>query len=183
MHHDEFALSKDTTVSVWIDFRKFYGEDSLREVCNGDFVVVNEYLHSEFDKFRQKLFSILNGHTAIKATALMNIWMKACNLSPKFVLVLGGIYYLISLSEIDDFFQWLYDTRDRCFDGGVTMEKLLSSQAHGNSIEIVDAYHTDSILFQPTCSAWHQEKCRILGLSFIRSNYIQDWNRTGYYIM
>ena len=70
MHHDEFALSKDTTVSVWIDFRKFYGEDSLREVCNGDFVIVNECLHSEFDKFRQKLFSILNGHTTIKATAL-----------------------------------------------------------------------------------------------------------------
>ena len=85
------------------------------------------------------------------------------------------------------------------------MEKLLSSQAHGNSIEIVDAYHTDSILFQPTCSAWHQEKCRILGfsycsfavttcsawqqekcrilgLSFIPSNYIQDRNRTGYHV-
>ena len=63
------------------------------------------------------------------------------------------------------------------------MEKLLSLQAHENSIEIVDAYHTDSILFQPTCSAWQQEKCRIPGLSFIRSNYIKDWNRTGYYIM
>ena len=172
MHHDEFALSKDTTVSVWIDFREFYGEDSLREVCNGDFVVVNECLHSEFDKFRQKLFSILNGRTPIKATALMNIWMKACNLSLKFVNVLGGIYYLISPSEIDDFCQWIYDARDRCFDGGVTMEKLLSSQAHGNSIEIVDANHTGSILFQPTCSAWQQEKCRILGLSFIRSNYM-----------
>ena len=59
------------------------------------------------------------------------------------------------------------------------MEKLLSSQAHGNSIEIVDAYHTDSILFQPTCSAWQQEKCRILGLSFIRSNYFQ-WRSVEY---
>ena len=42
LHNDEYALSKDTTVSVWIDFRKFYGEESLRKVCNGDFVIVNE---------------------------------------------------------------------------------------------------------------------------------------------
>jgi hypothetical protein len=98
--------------------------------------------------------------------------MKACNISLKFMHVLGGIYYRISPSEIDDFCQWIYDSRDRCFDG-VTMEKLLSLQAHGNSIEIVDADQTDSILYQPTCSAWQQEKCRILGLPFIRSNYIK----------
>ena len=116
------------------------------------FVVINECLHSEFDKFRQKLISILNGHTEIKVTALMNIWMKACNTSLKFMHVLGGIYYRISPSEIDDFCQWIYDSRDQCFDG-VTMEKLLSLKAHVYSIEIVDADQTDSILNQPTWSA------------------------------
>ncbi|KAL5509507.1 hypothetical protein EMCRGX_G004896 [Ephydatia muelleri] len=55
LHNDEYALSKDTTVSVWIDFRKLYGEESLREVCNGDFVIVNEKHQTEFDKFKKKV--------------------------------------------------------------------------------------------------------------------------------
>ena len=32
----------------------------------------------------------------------------------------------------------------------------------------------DSILYLPTGSEWQQEKCRLLGLSFIRSNYIKS---------
>ena len=50
--------------------------------------------------------------------------------------ILDGIYYLISPSEIDDFCQWIYDTRDRCFDDGVTVEKWLSLNTDGNSLEI-----------------------------------------------
>ena len=45
----------------------------------------------------------------------------------------------------------------------------------------------DSILYLPTGSERQQEECRLLGLSFIRSNYIKskdsvrnkDWNITG----
>ena len=69
--------------------------------------------------------------TVIKATAIMNIWMKFCNLSLKSMHVLGGIYYLKSPSETDDFCQGIYDTRDRCFDDGVTVEKLLSLSTAG----------------------------------------------------
>ena len=35
------------------------------------------------------------------------------------------------------FCQWIYDTRDQCFDDGVTVEKLLSLNTDGNSLEIV----------------------------------------------
>ena len=85
--------------------------------------------------------------------------------------VLGGIYYLISPSEMDDFYQWIYDTRYRCFDDGVTVDSLNSD---GNSLQIVMGDQIDSIPYLPTGSEWQQEKCRLLGLSFIRSNYIKS---------
>ena len=104
----------------------------------------------------------------------MNIWMKFCNLSLKSMHVLGGNYYLISPSEMDYFCQWIYDTRDRCFDDGITVEKLLSLNTDVNSLQIVMGDQIDSILYLPTGSEWQQEKCRLLGLSFIRSNYIKS---------
>ena len=88
--------------------------------------------------------------------------------------VLGGIYYLISPSEMDDFCQWIYDTRYRCFDDGVTVEKLLSLNSDGYSLQIVMGDQIDSIPYLPTGSEWQQEKCRLLGLSFIHSNYIKS---------
>ena len=52
-------VNKDTTVSLWVDFEKFYVEEPPREVCNGDFVIVNEDHQEEFDKFKDKVFTIL----------------------------------------------------------------------------------------------------------------------------
>ena len=109
-----------------------------------------------------------------KTTAIMNIWMKFCNLSLKSLHVLGGNYYLISPSEMDYFCQWIYDTRDRCFDDDITVEKLLSLNTDVNSLQIVMGDQIDSILYLPTGSEWQQEKCRLLGLSFIRSSYIKS---------
>ena len=36
------ALSRDIDVSLWIDFREFYGNVPLQEVLGGSFVVFNE---------------------------------------------------------------------------------------------------------------------------------------------
>ena len=61
LQKDEFALSKDVTVSLWIyiDYRMYFGESPMREVCGGDFMIINDYLHDEFNKFKSKLFSYL----------------------------------------------------------------------------------------------------------------------------
>ena len=48
----EYALSKDTTVALWKDCMSFYGDLQLQEILGGDFVVVNEDLHEEFEKFK-----------------------------------------------------------------------------------------------------------------------------------
>ena len=110
-------------------------------MCNGDFVIVNEKHQTEFDKFKKKFFSILDlcptgPRTVIKATAIMNIWMKFCNLSLKSMHVLGGNYYLISSSEMDYFCQWIHDTRDAyeirsCF-------KTFTAQVHACTNKLKD---------------------------------------------
>ena len=47
LQKDEFALSKDLTVSLWIDYRMYFGESPIiREVCGGDFVIINDDLHT-----------------------------------------------------------------------------------------------------------------------------------------
>ena len=62
----------------------------------------------------------------IKATDLINVSMRSCKISLQSMHVLGETYFLIHPSQMDDFCQWIYDARDRCYDDGVTVEKLLS---------------------------------------------------------
>ena len=46
----EFALSKDLTVSLWIDYRIYFGESPIiSEVCGGDFVIINDDFNDEFN--------------------------------------------------------------------------------------------------------------------------------------
>ena len=48
---EEYALSKDLDVALWIDFRAFHGKPELVNVI--DFVIVNCRLHDEFDQFKK----------------------------------------------------------------------------------------------------------------------------------
>ena len=45
----EFTLSKDTTMSLWTEYRTWYGEGRQQEVFGGDFVVVNDDFCDEFE--------------------------------------------------------------------------------------------------------------------------------------
>ena len=42
MQEEEYALSKDIDVALWIDYHTFYGECPLKELLGGNFVIVNE---------------------------------------------------------------------------------------------------------------------------------------------
>ena len=55
LQKDEFALSKDLTVSLWIDYRTYYGGESpIREMYGGDFVIINEELHDEYNIYDKR---------------------------------------------------------------------------------------------------------------------------------
>ena len=48
----ELALSQDTTVSLWKEYRIWYGEIPLQETCGGSFVVIDENMYEELDAFK-----------------------------------------------------------------------------------------------------------------------------------
>ena len=52
----EYALSKDITC-LWVEYRRFNGNTPLRDASGGDFVIINEDLHEEFDEFKSKVYS------------------------------------------------------------------------------------------------------------------------------
>ncbi|KAL5489508.1 hypothetical protein EMCRGX_G018606 [Ephydatia muelleri] len=59
LQQEEYALYKNIDVSLWIDFREFYGNFQLQEVLGENFVVVNENLHAEFAEFKGKVLSYI----------------------------------------------------------------------------------------------------------------------------
>ena len=72
LQQEEYALSKDIDVSLWIDFREFYGNFPLQEVLGGNFVVVNENLHAEFAEFKGKVLSYIETtHCLVKGIELL----------------------------------------------------------------------------------------------------------------
>ena len=55
-----YSLSKNLDVSLWIEYRAYYGNFPLQEVFEGHFVIVNEHLHNTFDKFKKRLYPYIN---------------------------------------------------------------------------------------------------------------------------
>ena len=89
-------------------------------MSNGDFVIVNEDHQEEFDKFKDKVFTILavsstSAPRVIKATDLINIWMQLRKTSLQSVHFLGEMYYFIPPAQMDHLCQWIYDARDHCY--------------------------------------------------------------------
>ena len=73
----EFALSQDTTVSLWKEYRIWYGEIPLQETCGGSFVVIDEDLYDELDAFKKKLYSYVDKSFSIfKAQELLHVCVQ-----------------------------------------------------------------------------------------------------------
>ena len=48
---DEYCLSKDLDVALWLDYRAFHKEPLFTDIH--DFVVINGQLHDQFDVFKK----------------------------------------------------------------------------------------------------------------------------------
>eukprot|EP00731_Ephydatia_muelleri_P008985 Em0004g1323a len=74
----EYALSKDITVCLWLEYRSLNDSTPLRDVSGGDFVIVNEELHGEFDEFRSKVYAYVDKeYSIVEAVELLQVWCRA----------------------------------------------------------------------------------------------------------
>eukprot|EP00731_Ephydatia_muelleri_P004288 Em0002g464a len=77
-----YALSKDITVCLWLEYRSLNGSTPLRDVSGGDFVIVNEELHGEFDEFRSKVYAYVDKeYSIVEAVELLQVWCRAREVS------------------------------------------------------------------------------------------------------
>ena len=105
LQKDEFALSKDQSVSLWIDYGMHFGESPIiREVCGGDFVIINDDLYDEFNKFKCKLsylFSSLDGTcNVVEVIELLMLWGTSSNISTKPLEVLEKTSFSFPASDL-----------------------------------------------------------------------------------
>ena len=112
MQEEEYALSKDIDVALWIDYCTFYGKCPLKELLGGNLIIVNEHFQDEFEEFRGKIqCAIGTTHILVKGIELPKLWLKSINAYLKSVAVLGSTYFLISSSDLDDICQWVTVTQ------------------------------------------------------------------------
>ena len=99
LQNDEFALSKDLMVSLWTQYRSFTGNEPLREVNGGDFVIVDNDLYDDFKEFKK------NGETfeycIVEAVDLLKYWSRLKKKEVKTVNIIGNSYFLMLPFELD----------------------------------------------------------------------------------
>ena len=173
----EFTLSKDTTVSLWTEYRTWYGEGRLQEVFGGDFVVVNDDLYDEFETFKKKVYSYVeSAFRIVKGVELIYVWCTSCGVILKPLHYLGSVYYLMSSAQLDSLCQWVYAKRSlfSCKDD-FSLKKIVESEdntsTHPDGVvdEIVQA-GPNTISYLPACDEWQKSFCQFLGMTFVRRN-------------
>ena len=147
-------------------------------------MIINDDLHDEFNKFKCKLsshlFSSLDDTCSIvEGIGLLMFWCISSSISTKPLQVLEKTYFLMSASHLDNFCQWVYDTRKLCLNGDISC--LLSF----NGEHAITASSCLKVVNE-VCRDWQENRCILLGLMQISSwksnslpEAINDWNFTG----
>ena len=97
----EYALSKDITFCLWLEYRSLNSSSPLRNVSGGDFVIVNEELHREFDEFRSKVYAYVDKeYSIVEAVELLQVWCRASKVILYRVQLLGRQYLHIWMNSV-----------------------------------------------------------------------------------
>lgn len=164
----EYALSKDITVCLWLEYRSLNGSPPLRDVSGGDFVIVNEELHGEFDEFRSKVYAYVDKeYSIVEAVELLQVWCRASKVILRRVQLLGRRYFMMSSTHLDEFCEWVHDKRRLCCDEAEFRVTMLTDPCIDSSHF---KYSMDAITYNPVCRDWQISRCNSLGLNFHYGN-------------
>eukprot|EP00731_Ephydatia_muelleri_P009172 Em0004g1510a len=145
---DEYALSKDLIVELWMNHRAYRGEVPLRVICGESFVIMNDTLEEEFDRFRKHTLDLDLYVYAVEAIELV----KHCQygISGLQATTLG--YHLTFDIMRKDFVQILHNGEDHW----LTISTLGLPSGHVNIYDSLYQTCTDhaidqmcSIIFTP----------------------------------
>ena len=134
--NEEYALSKDLDVSMWLDRRNFIRKSPLVDI--GDFVIVNPDLHEEFDKFKKS--EVRPACSFVPLTELLKFYCLSQNpslLDSFRVKKFGKEYLDMKAFQIDDLVEWVTMLREKSksgdndilFEAPVLQEMFLSGKS------------------------------------------------------
>ena len=112
MKAGEYAISKELNVALWEEFMNNSKKKTLQEMYGGDFAIINEELHSQFDEFKKNVVPA-NRRMVPVMELLEDYWCKVkCAVCMNTVHLYGKLYVKMTAAELDDFCKWIYDTRE-----------------------------------------------------------------------
>ena len=83
-------------------------------------------------------------------------WCTSSNISTKPLQVLEKTYFLMSASDLDNFCQWVYDTRKLCLNGDITCLLSFNGEHAITPLKVVNEEKVDMIRYLPVCSDWQE---------------------------
>jgi hypothetical protein len=93
-------LSIDPDVALWLDYRSFSNQHSLKVI--DDFVVVSDELHDEYDSFKQnELAEFDAGSSLLPPIELLQLCLSRLNISAPFHSLYGKDYVALTGSQFD----------------------------------------------------------------------------------
>ena len=119
---DDYALSKDVDVALWLDCRAFEKKEPLRDAV--DLVIVNTCLHDEFDKFKRD--EIKSGYSYLRLNELLLHYISQCcsHLRQHIVARYGLNYLKLDGIQIDHLCRWVKEKRDCIGQDGLGIHSL-----------------------------------------------------------
>lgn len=104
----DHALSKDVDVSIWQDFRAHHNMKPLKD--SGDFVIVNNLMHDEFDKFKKE--EIQRQYSYLRLNHLLEFYLHINDhLKDSVVMLYNNAYLKVRGDTVDDICKWIYNMR------------------------------------------------------------------------
>ena len=131
---EDYTLSKDWDVALWVDYRAFHGEPELEDAV--DFVIVDSQLHDQFDQFKRA--EVKPSHSLLPMVELLRFYcLSKCphEFDCSIVVRFGKTYLEMHEAQIDQLVVWVSDMRDQyygvegesIFAGGRDFDKLLEA--------------------------------------------------------
>ena len=106
---NEYGLSKDLDVMLWIAYRECHGKPQLRDTT--DFVIIDAVLHDEFDLF--KASTMQKDSSFVPVNELLSLYCSQCSVKFPALEKFGCFYVELTPAEIDSLIDWVLVMRKK----------------------------------------------------------------------
>ena len=132
-------------VALWLECRTFHKKPPLQIV--GDFVIVTNDLHDEFDAFKKSEMAL--DISLLPAVELIQFWQNCQGLSLPAISKYKKVYIPFNSSQLDDLCSWVRETREQFVHIG---RKIFEGAYASTVISDIETSSINSAPGVPSCN-------------------------------